>query len=107
MKGFHDKEKGIGIFYDDIFLVNGARTPFGKFCGTLGQISPTDLGIYASRATLEKASVKGAAIDQIIAANVGQSSADTYFFAKAYWTLFRLISGRAGSYVTKALWFRF
>ena len=31
MKGFHNKEKGIGILYDDIYLVNGMRTPFGKF----------------------------------------------------------------------------
>jgi acetyl-CoA C-acetyltransferase len=82
MKGFHDKKKGIGIYYNDIFLVNGARTPFGKFCGTLGQISPTDLGIYASRATLEKANVKAEAIDQVIAANVGQSSVDTYFLPR-------------------------
>ena len=36
MKGFHDKKKGIAITYDDIYLINGARTPFGKLCGTLG-----------------------------------------------------------------------
>ncbi len=67
MNAFHDKEKGFGIQYDDIYLINGARTPFGKFCGTLGQISPTDLGIYASRAALENANVDGEVIDQVIA----------------------------------------
>lgn len=82
MKGFHDKEKGFGIQYDDIYLINGARTPFGKFCGTLGQVSPTDLGIYASRAALEKSNVRPEAIDQVITANVGQSSVDTYFMAR-------------------------
>lgn len=49
MKGFHDKTKGVGIIYDNVYLINGARTPFGKLCGTLGSISPTDLGIYADR----------------------------------------------------------
>lgn len=82
MKSFHDKEKGIGIEYDDIYIINGARTPFGKFCGTLAQISPTDLGIYASRAALEKSNVLPEAIDQIITANVGQSSVDTYFLPR-------------------------
>ena len=55
MKGYHHKEKGIGIVYDDIYLVNGARTPFGKLCGTLGAISPTDLGIYAAKGRAELA----------------------------------------------------
>lgn len=82
MKGYHDKKKGIGIVYDNIFLLNGARTPFGKLCGTLGQVSPTDLGIYASRAALEKSRLKGTDIDQVIMANIGQSSADAYFLPR-------------------------
>ncbi len=82
MKGFHDKEKGIGITYDHIYLVNGARTPFGKFCGTLGKVSPTDLGIYASRAAIEKSGIKGEDIDQLMYANIGQSSADSYFLPR-------------------------
>lgn len=82
MNSIHDKKKGIAIEYDDIFLINGARTPFGKFCGTLGQISPTDLGIYASKAAIEKSGISPEAIDQVIAANVGQSSVDTYFMPR-------------------------
>ncbi len=82
MKGYHDKKKGIGITYDDIYLVNGARTPFGKLCGTLGQVSPTDLGIYASKAAIEKSGMKGEDIDQLMYANIGQSSADSYFLPR-------------------------
>lgn len=82
MKGFHDKKKGIGIIYDDIYLVNGVRTPFGKLCGTLGQISPTDLGIYAAKGAMEKAGIKPADVDQVFAANIGQSSPDTYFLPR-------------------------
>ena len=82
MKGYHDKTKGIGITYDDIYLINGARTPFGKLCGTLGQVSPTDLGIFASRAAIEKAGIKGEDIDQLMYANIGQSSADSYFLPR-------------------------
>lgn len=82
MKGFHHKEKGIGITYDDIFLVNGARTPFGKLCGTLGQISPTDLGIYAAKGAMDRSGVKPVDIDQVFVANIGQSSPDAYFLPR-------------------------
>lgn len=82
MKGFHDKKKGFGITYDNIYLLNGARTPFGKLCGTLGQVSPTDLGIYATKAAIEKSGIKGEDIDQVMYANIGQSSADSYFLPR-------------------------
>lgn len=82
MQSISHKEKGFGIIYDDIYLVNGARTPFGKLCGTLGQVSPTDLGIYATRAAIEKSGIKGEDIDQVIYANIGQSSADSYFLPR-------------------------
>lgn len=82
MQGFHDKKRGFGAIYDDIYLLNGARTPFGKLCGTLGQVSPTDLGIYASRAALEKSGIKGEDIDQVIYANINQSSTDAYFLPR-------------------------
>lgn len=82
MKGFHDRQKGVGIIFNDIFLVNGKRTPFGKYCGTLSQVSPTDLGIYASRAALNRSGVKPDEIDQVIIANIGQSSGDAYFLPR-------------------------
>lgn len=82
MKGYHDKKKGIGSIYDDVYLVNGARTPFGKLCGTLGSISPTDLGIYATKEALKKSGILGCDIDQVMYANIGQSSSDAYFLPR-------------------------
>lgn len=82
MKGVHHKQKGIGILFDDIFLVNGSRTPFGKYCGTLSQISPTDLGIVASLGAFEKSKISPGEIDQVIVANIGQSSGDAYFLPR-------------------------
>lgn len=82
MKGVHDKQKGIGINFDDIFLVNGSRTPFGKYCGTLSQVSPTDLGIVASRGAMNKSGISPGEIDQVIVANIGQSSGDAYFLPR-------------------------
>lgn len=82
MKSIHSLDKGVGIIYDDIYLVNGSRTPFGKFCGTLGRVSPTDLGIFASRAALDKSSVKPGMVDQVVIANIGQACYDAYFLPR-------------------------
>ncbi len=82
MKGYFNKKKGTGIIFDDAWLLNGARTPFGKYCGTLSQLSPTDLGIFASKGALEKAKVGPEEVDQFIAANIGQSSCDAYFLPR-------------------------
>lgn len=82
MKSFHDREKGTGILFDDIYLAGGARTPFGKFCGTLAKVSPTDLGIYASKGALSKTGVDAASIDQVVVANIGQACPDAYFLPR-------------------------
>jgi len=82
MKAYHSKEKGIGIVYDNMYLINGARTPFGKLVGSLANISPTDLGILACRSSLEKSKVNPKDIDQTIIANIGQSSTDAYFLPR-------------------------
>lgn len=82
MKGYYNRQKGIGILFDDIYLANGSRTPFGKYCGSLSTVSPTDLGIYAAKDALVKSGVTAADVDQLIAANIGQSSYDAYFLPR-------------------------
>ncbi|HEX5624529.1 MAG TPA: thiolase family protein [Saprospiraceae bacterium] len=80
--GYHDRKKGLGILFDDVFIAAAARTPFGKLCGTLGRISPTDLGIYASREAIKRSGIPAGEIDQLIFSNIGQSSADAYFLPR-------------------------
>jgi acetyl-CoA C-acetyltransferase len=82
MKGYYQNDKGTGILFDEIYLVNGARTPFGRYCGSLSQTSPTDLGIFAAKAALQKAGTNASDINQLIAANIGQSSCDAYFLPR-------------------------
>lgn len=38
----------------DIVLIEGARTPFAKFCGSFREISATDLGAIAAREAMKK-----------------------------------------------------
>lgn len=79
--GYHGPD-GIGAVYEDVFLVTGKRTPFGDYARSLARVSPTDLAIIASRGAIRAAGVEPAAIDRVIFANVGQSSADAYYLAR-------------------------
>lgn len=80
--GFMDQQAGSGALFEDVYLVDGRRTPFGKYTGSLSTVSPTDLGILASRAAIEAAGVAAADIDQAIVANIGQASADCFFLPR-------------------------
>jgi acetyl-CoA C-acetyltransferase len=63
-----------------VFLVSAARTPIGKFAGTLADTPATTLGATAIRAAVERAGVPTDAIDdlfmgQVIQAGAGQAPA--------------------------------
>ena len=79
--GFRN-DNGIGALYEDVYLLDGRRTPFGKFCGALSTVSPTDLGIHAARAAIAAAGVDALAVDQTIVANIGQASTDAFFLPR-------------------------
>ncbi len=82
VQGFQNKQAGSGALFEDIYLLDGKRTPFGKYTGGLSTVSPTDLGIFASRAAIAAAGVPAADIDQTIVANIGQASADSFFLPR-------------------------
>jgi acetyl-CoA acetyltransferase family protein len=67
---------------NDIVLVEGARTPFGTYCGSLKDQSAIDLGVAASQGAIQRAGVSPADVDQVIFGNVGQSSSDAAYLAR-------------------------
>src|SRR5918994_1248433 len=66
----------------EIVILSAARTPFGKFCGALKDLSATELGIIAGRAAIEKAGISPADIDHVIFGNAQQTSADAIYLAR-------------------------
>ncbi len=62
-----------------VFLVSGKRTPFGKFGGSLQDITPVDLAVYAAKAMIEETGIKPEQIDQVILGNVVPSSTDALY----------------------------
>ena len=76
------KDSTYGASYAGVYLAGGARTPFGKFCGTLGNISPTDLGILASRAAIERSGLAPQDITHVTFANIIQASFDAIYLPR-------------------------
>ncbi|MBX9612624.1 MAG: hypothetical protein K2X51_13465 [Burkholderiales bacterium] len=42
----------------DVWLLDGVRTPMVDYCGALGHISPTDLGIKVAREALRRSGLR-------------------------------------------------
>jgi len=74
--------KAIGAAWEDAWLLDGVRTPFADYTGAFAQISPTDLGIKAGRAVLERARIDPAEIGTVIAGNMAQASFDAYMLPR-------------------------
>jgi acetyl-CoA C-acetyltransferase len=74
--------RGFFNAFDDVFLLAGVRTPMVDYCGALGHISPTDLGIKAARAALARAGVPGEHIGSVIAGNMAPGDFDQFFLPR-------------------------
>ncbi|MDA8792690.1 thiolase family protein [Bacteriovoracaceae bacterium] len=65
-----------------IYIIAGKRTPFGKFGGSLAQMTPVDLAVNCSQEAMNEAGVKPESIDHVILGNVVPSSTDTLYGAR-------------------------
>lgn len=66
----------------DIVILEGVRTPFGAFGGSLAKITATELGIIASKGAIEKSGISPDKIDNIIFGNALQTSVDAIYLAR-------------------------
>lgn len=68
--------------FDDIWMLDGVRTPLVDYCGAFGHISPTDLGIKAARAALARAGVPGEHIGSVIAGNMAPGDFEQFILPR-------------------------
>ena len=68
--------------FNDAWMLDGLRTPMVDYCGALGHISPTDLGIKAAREVLRRSGVPGAHIGSVIAGNMAPGDFDQFFLPR-------------------------
>lgn len=73
-----------GLFnaFQDIWILDGVRTPLVDYCGALGHVSPTDLGIKAARAVLQRSGVAGSQIESVLTGNMAPGDFDQFFLPR-------------------------
>jgi len=66
----------------EVVFLSGVRTGFGKFGGTLKDLSATQLGTVAATAALGRSGLAPSDIDHVVMGNALQTSADTIYLAR-------------------------
>ncbi len=66
----------------EIVIMGGARTPFGKYGGGLKDLTASDLAVLAGTEALRRADVKAEEIDHVIFGNVLQSAPDAAYLSR-------------------------
>ncbi|HOF52459.1 MAG TPA: thiolase family protein [Rhodoferax sp.] len=74
--------KGFFNAFDDIWMLDGMRTPMVDYCGALGHISPTDLGIKAAKAALAKAGVSPEHINTVLTGNMAPGDYEQFMLPR-------------------------
>jgi len=74
--------KGFFSAFQDIWILDGLRTPMVDYCGALGHISPTDLGIKAARAVLQRSGVSAGDVDSVIAGNMAPGDFEQFMLPR-------------------------
>ncbi|MFN2465423.1 MAG: acetyl-CoA C-acyltransferase [Candidatus Dormibacteria bacterium] len=55
---------------DDVLIVAAARTPFGRFGGSLASLNAVELGAHCIAEAVQRAGIEGATVDQVIMGTV-------------------------------------
>ncbi|MCP5266760.1 MAG: thiolase family protein [Burkholderiaceae bacterium] len=77
-----NNNKGFAATYDDIWMVDGVRTPFVDYQGAFSLVSPIDLGIKVGRAALERAGVPATDVGSVVTGSVAQASFDAFMLPR-------------------------
>ncbi len=73
-----------GIFnsFSDVWMYEGVRTPLVDYCGALGHISPTDLGIKVAKEALKRAELSASDIGSVIAGNMAPGDFEQFMLPR-------------------------
>ncbi|WP_405735727.1 thiolase family protein [Streptomyces sp. NBC_01537] len=61
---------------DEVYLIDGARTPQGRFGGTLASVRPDDLAALVVGEAVRRAGIAGEAVDEVILGAANQAGED-------------------------------
>lgn len=67
---------------NEIVVVEGARTPFGSFGGSLRDVSAIDLASICAQEAMRRGKIEPDEVEQVVIGNVIQSSPDAIYMAR-------------------------
>ncbi len=76
------QHKGFFSAFQDAWMLDGVRTPMVDYCGAIGHVSPTDLGIKAARAVLQRSGVSAGHVDSVIAGNMAPGDFEQFMLPR-------------------------
>jgi 3-oxoadipyl-CoA thiolase len=71
----------------EAFLIGGARTPVGRYGGSLSSVRPDDLAALTVRAAVERAGIDPAEVDEVIVGNANGAGEENRNVARMAWLL--------------------
>jgi acetyl-CoA C-acetyltransferase len=71
--------RGQSQLFDDVFILDGVRTPMVDYMGAFADANPIDLGIKVAREILARTGVSPDAIDSVIAGNMAPGGFDQFY----------------------------
>ncbi len=76
----HNKHSPKGFYnaFNDVWLLDGIRTPMIDYCGALADANPIDMGIKAARSVLARSGLSGADVDSVLAGNMAPGGFDQF-----------------------------
>ncbi|MGE0340396.1 MAG: thiolase family protein [Xanthobacteraceae bacterium] len=74
--------KPLAASWDNVFIVDGVRTPFADYTGALSLVSPIDLGIKAAREAFAKTQLSPEDVGIVVTGNMAQASFDAYMLPR-------------------------
>jgi len=76
------KNSGFYSGFKDVWMIDGVRTPMIDYCGALGGVSPTDMGIKVAREILQRTGVNPTDVDSVITGNMAPGDFDQFFLPR-------------------------
>ncbi|MBO8172369.1 MAG: acetyl-CoA C-acetyltransferase [Bacillaceae bacterium] len=67
---------------EDVYILQGARTPFATFGGALKDVDPTELGAISSSEAVKRSELEPKEIDQVVIGNVIHATKNASYLAR-------------------------
>ena len=73
-----------GMFnrFEDVYILDGLRTPMVDYLGAFADANPIDLGIKAARSVLARSGVDAREVDSVISGNMAPGGFDQFYVAR-------------------------